>query len=279
MSAVFNDQEKKTGKIGIFDSGFGGLSILKEINKKLPQYDYVYVGDTLRAPYGSQSHDKILEFTKQGVDFLFSQGVEIIILACNSASAQALRIIQQVYLPEKYPDKKVLGVIIPTAEFAITKTKNKCIGVLATEATVCSGAFKRELTKLDKEVSVYEVPAPLLVPLIEAGEENSSEIHTLIHDYVALFPKDSIDTLILGCTHYGIVAEKIASVARGITVISEAEIVVEKFFDYLERHADIKNKLSLNSEIIFFTTDKTTKFQDIGSRFLGSTIISHEITL
>ncbi len=272
-------EKRNMSKIGVFDSGFGGLSILKEIVKKMPQYSYVYLGDSARAPYGSRSHDAILEFTKQGIDFLFSKGAEIIVLACNSASSQALRYIQQVYLPETYPEKKVLGVIIPTAEVAITKSKNMCIGVLATEATVSAGAFKRELKKLDSTVDVYEIPAPLLVPLIEAGKEDSLKIKRLVKDYVALVSKQPIDTLILGCTHYGIIKEDFISVAEGVTVISEAEIVADKLFTYIEKHADIKSKLSLDADVCFFTTDTTNKFESIGSRFFGSTIISHEINL
>lgn len=267
------------GKVGIFDSGFGGLSILKEIVKKMPEYNYLYLGDTLRAPYGSKEHSVILEFTKQGVDFLFSQGAEIIILACNSASAEALSHIQKVYIPKKYPDKKVLGVIIPTAEVAVTKSKNKCIGVLATEATVRAGAFKRELKKLDDTVSVYEVPAPELVPLIENGKESGAEIKNAISKYISIVSKTPIDTLVLGCTHYGIVEDLISSASKGVKIISQAGIVAEKLFLYLEKHQEIKEKLLSDSIVTFFTTDKTKRFETFGSRFFGSTIVAHEVNL
>lgn len=267
------------GKIGVFDSGFGGLSILKHIVKKIPNYHYIYLGDSARTPYGSRSQETIYNFTKEGVDFLFKEGSEIIILACNTASSEALRKIQQEYLPKYYPDKKVLGVIIPSVEDAVLKTKTKKIGVLATEATVASGAFKREIQKLDKRIKINEVGAPLLVPLIEAGEEKSKSAEILIQKYLKKVLKKDIDTLILGCTHYEILAKQIQKNAKGIQIISEGNIVAQKLKDYLKRHKEIDPNLSKKKCIEFFTTDDNKKFDSLGGRFFGSVVKSKKINL
>ncbi len=265
------------GKIGIFDSGFGGLSILKEIVKKLPQYDYIYLGDTARAPYGNRSQEIIYEFTKEGIDFLFKNGAGLIILACNTASSEALQKIQQEYLPKKYPDKKVLGVVIPGAEEAVIKTKNKKVAILGTEATVASGAFKREIKKLDNKIKVTEIAAPLLVPLVEAGEDKSKSAEMLIKQYVTLATKSGADTLVLGCTHYGILETQIKKVVNSVCVISEGKVVASKLEEYLKRHNDIEAKLSKNSIQEFFTSDRSDKFDRLGSRFFGKQIISKTV--
>ncbi len=265
--------------IGIFDSGFGGLSILSEIVKILPQYDYVYLGDTARAPYGSRSQEIIYEFTCEGIEFLFHSGCDLVILACNTASSEALRKIQQEFLPKKYPDKKVLGVIIPGAEEAVTQTKNRKIGVLATEATVSSGAFKREIQKLDSKIKVYEVPAPMLVPLIEAGEDKSESAKLMIKKYVDEVCAHSIDTLILGCTHYGILEKEIKRCAGDTVVLSEGKIVARKLVQYLERHNEINKKLSKKKHIKFYTTDSKEKFDRLGSRFFGEKINSKRVNV
>ncbi len=272
-------KEKKVGKIGVFDSGFGGLSILKAIVKKLPEYNYVYLGDTARAPYGNRSQEMILEFTLQGIDFLFSQGAELVILACNTASSEALRIIQQEHLLKTYPTKKVLGVVIPGAEEAVAKTRNKKVAVIATEATISSGAFKREIKKLDKTMHVYEVPAPLLVPLIEAGEDKSESAQILTKQYVTKALKSGVDTLILGCTHYEILEPYIKSIAKNACVISEGKVVATKLQSYLSRHKEIETKLSKNKKQEFFTTDSKEKFDRLGKRFFGQKIISKKIHL
>ncbi|MFA6050458.1 MAG: glutamate racemase [Candidatus Paceibacterota bacterium] len=266
------------GKIGIFDSGFGGLSILKEIVKVLPSYDYIYLGDTARTPYGSHSQETIFEYTKQGVDFLFAHGAELIVLACNTASSEALRKIQQEYLP-KYPGKKVLGVIIPACEDAFRRTKNKKIGVLGTEATVASHAFRRELQKLDPAIEVFEVAAPLLVPLVEAGEEESESARIFTKQYVdEILPKE-IDTLILGCTHYGFFENMIKQQVSDVEIISEGKIVGEKLQEYLLKHSDIDEKLSRQSKLEFYTTDSVESFDRHGSRFFGREIKSERVSL
>ncbi len=266
--------------IGVFDSGFGGLDILKAITKKLSEYNYIYLGDTARTPYGTRSKEVIYEFTTQAVDFLFKNNCEIIILACNTASSDALKKIQQEYLPKHYPGKKVLGVLIPTAEEAIKKTLNKKIGVIATERTVNSNSFKKELLKLNPKVKVYQNACPLLVPIVETGEQNSNFTEVIIDKYLKPLIKKDIDTLILGCTHYGILERKIKKVVGNkILVLSEAKIIPKKLEIYLKNHPEIKKILSKKRKIIFYTTDLTDKFILLGSKFFGKKIIAKKISL
>lgn len=271
---------KKKYSIGIFDSGFGGLGILKEITKKLPEYDYIYLGDTARTPYGNRSQETIHSFTNQAVDFLFKKGCQLIILACNTASSEALRKIQQEYLPRYYPKKRVLGVIIPSAEAALELTENNFIGVIGTESTVHSGAFKRELKKLNPEIKVFQIACPLLVPIVEAGKQNSKASDLILKNYLNLLVKRNIDTLILGCTHYEILENKIRKIiGPKIKIVTENKIVAEKLKDYLRRHPEIKRTLTKNKSIDFFTTDVTDKFKILGSQFLGRTILPKKVEL
>ncbi|GMU74346.1 MAG: glutamate racemase [Candidatus Campbellbacteria bacterium] len=260
-------------KIGVFDSGFGGIDILRGIVSELPQYDYIYLGDTARSPYGTRSSEVVYEFSKQAVDFLFSRGAGLIIFACNTASSDALRRIQQEYLPRKHPDKRVLGVLIPAAEDAVAKTKNGRVGVIATEGTVRSCAFPRELIKLKKEVQVFQQACPLLVPLVEEGEERSKAAHILVEQYLAPLRKKKIDTLILGCTHYGLLERQIKKAAGShVRIVSEARVVPKKLRDYLRRHQDIEGTLSKHRSVQFFSTDLTERFTRLGSRFFGKKI-------
>ncbi len=259
--------------IGVFDSGFGGLTILRGIKKKMPYYNYIYLGDNARAPYGSRSPDLVFEFTRQAVDFLFKNKCEIVILACNTASSEALRKIQQEYLPQNYPDKKVLGVLIPASEEAVVKTINKRIGVIATEGTVKSRAFVREIKKLEPEAKVFQVACPLLVPLVEAGKQNSKLADLMLGDYLKPLLKKRIDVLILGCTHYGLLEKKIRQIiGPKIKIISEAPVVADKLKDYLKRHKDIEEKIGRDGKIIFYSTDLSDKFQKLGSKFFGQKI-------
>ena len=260
-------------RIGIFDSGFGGLHISRFIVKTLPQYDYIYVGDTARAPYGHRSQETIYAYTKQGVEFLFKHMCGIVIIACNTASSEALRMVQQKYLAMPGLKKKILGVLIPAAEEAIQKTKNRRIGVIATEATVASRAFVRELTKLNPKVQVFQKACPLLVPLIEAGKQNSGEMKLVLEKYLHPLIHKKIDVLILGCTHYGIVEKEIrAIVGPTITLISEAKVVPKKLEQYLRKHSDIERTLSKHSGIRFYSTDRTDTFKILGSKFFGKKI-------
>ena len=262
-------------RIGIFDSGFGGLDVLRGIVKALPQYDYVYLGDTARAPYGTRTKETIYQFTKEGVDFLFKKNCELIILACNTASADALRKIQRAYLPKKHPKKRVLGVLIPAAEAAARATRNGRIGVIATEATVASLAFQREIKKLDTRAEVFQSAAPLLVPLVEAGEHKSKAGDLMLRKYLAPLLGKRIDTLVLGCTHYGILESIIKKiVGKRVSVISEARAVPPKLADYLARHPEIERKLSRKGTARFFSTDITPAFSRRGSEFYGRKIFA-----
>lgn len=259
--------------IGVFDSGFGGLSILRHIALELPEYDYMYLGDTARTPYGNRSQEVLYEFSQQAVDFLFKNNCELIILACNTASSEALRKIQQEYLPKYYPNKRVLGVIIPTAERAVEITKNNKIGVMATESTVASDAFKLELVKLNPFARVFQQACPLLVPIVESGEQDSEITDIMLRKYLNPLIKKKIDTLILGCTHYGILESKIKKIAgRNIKVISEGKIVAKKLKQYLQRHPEIKRELAKNHKMVFYTTDATSRFENLGSKFFGKNI-------
>lgn len=271
--------ENKKHSIGVFDSGFGGLQILRHIVKILPQYNYIYLGDTARTPYGSRSKEVIFDFTSQAVDFLFKNNCGLIILACNTASSEALRKIQMEYLPKHYPKRKVLGVIIPTAEEAV-KFSKKRIGVMATEGTVASGTFVRELKKLNSNVHVFQQACPLLVPLIESGEENSKAADLILKNYLKNLINKKIDTLILGCTHYGILKNKIEKITKNkIVVLSEGEIVGRKLKDYLIRHTEIEKNLVKKPQVKFFTTDLTDKFKNLGSKFFHKKILAKRVEL
>lgn len=264
---------KKKDSIGVFDSGFGGLTILRGLTKELPEYNYIYLGDTARTPYGSRSQEIIYDFTRQAVDFLFKQNCTLVILACNTASSEALRRIQQEHLPKFHPNKKVLGVIIPAAEAAIKKTKNGRIGVIATEQTVASKTFIRELRKLDPKISVFQSSCPLLVPIIETGEHQSKIIDIVLRKYLAPLLKKKIDTLILGCTHYGIIEKKIyAIIGKDIHVISEASVVAKKLQDYLKHHPEVAIGLEKKRARTFYSTDLTEKFKRLGGQFFGQKI-------
>jgi len=259
--------------IGVFDSGFGGLNILRGIIKELPEYNYIYLGDTARAPYGSRSEEIIYEFTKQAVDFLFEKNCEIIIIACNTASCDALKKLQREYLPKKYPPKKILGVLIPASEEAVKKTKNQKIGIIATESTVSSGAFSRELLKLKPKVEIFQKACPLLVSFVESGEYNSKASKWIIENYLEYFKNKKIDTLILGCTHYGILENIIRkAIGKNVKIISEARIVPKKIKNYLERHKEIELKLGKNKIRKFYSTDLTDKFKILGGKFFGKPI-------
>ncbi len=270
---------KTKGKIGVFDSGFGGLAILKEIVKELPSYDFIYLGDSARAPYGGRGEKTIYNFTKKGVEFLFREGASLVILACNTASSEALRKIQADLKKDKVTDKNVLGVVIPGAEEAASKTKTGAIGVLATEATVRSKAFEREIKKIFPSAKVIQKKAPLLVPLIEAGEDKSQSANLLTEKYVKSVLQKKVDTLILGCTHYGLIENMIKKYTAGVTVISEGKIVAKKLAGYLKRHSEYRALLSQGGKREFFTTDDSADFDLHGSRFYGKKIKSKKVSL
>lgn len=270
-------------KIGIFDSGFGGLNIMKSIVNQLPQYDYIYFGDTARTPYGTRSQETIYQYTEEAVDFLFKKDCQLIILACNTASAEALSKIQHQYLKDNYPERRVLGVIIPACEKAIEISKNRRIGIMATTSTVESKTFFRELRKKDPSIKVFQQACPLLVPLVESGEKDKEVVNKILLNYLNPLFQKNIDTLILGCTHYGLLENRIRKIIKDykqkIKVINEGPIVAEKLKDYLKRHPEINKKLSKKSKRQFYTTDLTNSFERLGSLFFGKKIKADKIKL
>ena len=253
-------------KIGIFDSGLGGLFIAKAIRKAMPQYEYVYLGDTKRVPYGNRSHETVLEFTKEGVEFLFKkENCALVILACNTASARALRKIQKQYLPKNFPDRKVLGVIIPIAEEVKGFRK---IGVLATEGTVNSESFPREILKINPKAQIYQQAAPLLVPFIENGGDKFSD--PVIKEYLRPLIKKNIQILILGCTHYPILKNNFKKMLPShVKIISQDEIVPKKLKNYLIHHPEIYTKLSKGRSARILVTDKTQTIDKLTQKWFG----------
>ena len=274
--------------IGIFDSGYGGLTIFNHIRQRLPQYDYLYLGDNARAPYGTRSFDVIYEYTLQAVNYLHQQGCNLIILACNTASAKALRTIQQ---HDINPDQlRVLGVIRPTVEVVPTRTRTNHIGVLATPGTVASESYVIELQKQNPELIVTQQACPMWVPLIESGEHLHEGADYFVEKYLTeLLERDPlIDTIILGCTHYPLLQEKIEQFLaqqtisqQSVSVIAQGEIVAESLADYLERHKDISERAIAGStgSCTFLTTESANKFSDSASMFLDEAIQAKHIEL
>ncbi|MGV3630018.1 MAG: glutamate racemase [Bacteroidota bacterium] len=268
--------------IGVFDSGYGGLTILNSLKAKLPQYDFLYLGDNARAPYGPRSFDVVFEFTLQAVEYLFAQGCELVILACNTASAKALRTIQQQVLPQKYPGRRVLGVIRPTSEIIGDFSQSKHIGVIATEGTIKSGSYCIEIGKFFPEVSVNQYACPIWVPLIEnALHESEGGKWFIRRDMDALLQQDSkIDTILLGCTHYPLVSEIIREhIPSHIRVIAQGDIIADSLKDYLDRHPEIEEHCSKNGRIDFLTTETAADFNRKASQFFKDDIQSKHIRL
>lgn len=260
--------------IGIFDSGLGGLTIFKEVEKRLPQYDYIYLGDNARAPYGDHSQETILKYTTEAVDYLFKQGCQLVLLACNTASAEALRTLQQQWLPKHYSGRNILGVIRPLAEAAVENTRNKKVAVLGTRSAVNSHAYRREITKLNPKITVIEQACRLLVPLIEEGTERKAAARMILKNYLRPVKSHNPDTAVLGCTHYGIMLRDIVhGFGRNITVLDSGTIVAEKFVDYLDRHPEHERKISRGSRRDFLTTETTDIVRPLAKKFLGKDVI------
>ncbi|MFA6410594.1 MAG: glutamate racemase [Candidatus Buchananbacteria bacterium] len=266
--------------IGIFDSGLGGLTVTKEVLRQLPEYQILYLGDTAKTPYGNRSQQVIYKFTQQAVDYLFKQGCQLVIIACNTASAKALQKIQQEWLPKNYPDRKVLGVIRPVVEVAVKTSLTGRIGVVGTRATIDSNAYVRELQALNSQVKVFQQACPLLVPLVEEGFTKRPETAKIVRYYLRPLKTKQIDTLILGCTHYPILSKqfKNASGAK-IKVLDSAKITVEKLKDYLARHPEIETKLAKNKNHRFLVTDLTPIFQANAEAWLAQKIKLEKIEL
>lgn len=259
--------------IGIFDSGFGGLTIEKEILKSLPQYDYIYLGDSARAPYGNKSYDIIYDYTVEAVDFLFKNGCKLVIIACNSASTKALRKIQQEWLPLHYPQNRVLGVIVPIAETVSKMKAGSKVGLIGTRATIKSQSFNHEINKINPEIDLIGVACPLLVPLVEEGWDQKKETKMILKEYLKPLKAKKVDSLILGCTHYPILTKAIKEIMGDkCKVLNSPKIVAERLKDYLLRHSDLEKKLSKQSKRFFYTTDEEEKFKKLGERYLGQKI-------
>jgi glutamate racemase len=287
-------------RIGVFDSGLGGLLVAQSIIRRLPQYDYLYLGDTKRVPYGNRSQETIHEFVGEALDYLFTNECQIIVLACNTASAESLRKSQQEYLPRNYPDRRVLGVVIPMAEAAIESLGEEPsahvapdvstsldvirsaglqefavdeahprIGVIATASTVESGAFARELSRVHPGAIAIQNPTPLLVPLVE--NDGFKYVGPVLDDYLAPLIAQGIESLILGCTHYGALKEQIAQRLE-VPVISPDEVVPDKLADYLSRHPELESKLAKTGTRTYHVTDVTSSYQALAERLAGEEV-------
>jgi glutamate racemase len=273
---------QQPGPIGVFDSGYGGLTILHGIRQLLPEYDYMYLGDNARAPYGSRSFEVVYQFTRQAVLKLFELGCHLVILGCNTASAKALRSIQQRDLPVIDAERRVLGVIRPTAEVVGDLTKSRHVGLLATEGTVKSDSYRLEIQKLHPDVSVTGVACPLWVPIIENNEADSPGADYFVKkrlDQLMRLDPD-IDTIILGCTHYPLLMPKILKyVQPGVRIVPQSEYVAGSLQSYLQRHPSIEKKITKNGRCQYFTTENSDKFKDSARIFLHEDINVRHIDL
>ena len=270
------------GPIGVFDSGYGGLTILHGIRQLLPEYDYLYLGDNARTPYGPRSFEVVYEFTRQAVMKLFEMGCHLIILGCNTASAKALRTIQQNDIPKIDPDRRVLGVIRPTAEVIGSLTNSRHVGVLATEGTIKSESYTLEIKKLHPDIQVTGVACPFWVPLVEYNEADSPGadyfVKKRIYQIMRLDP--AIDAIILGCTHYPLLMPKILKyLPAGVRVIPQGEYVAESLKAYLERHPQMDAKCSKHATVHYLTTENPDKFKESAQLFLHESIDVENITL
>ena len=262
--------------IGVFDSGFGGLTILRALVDRLPQYAYLYLGDNARVPYGSRSAEEIFQFTKEGVDWLFSQGCELVILGCNAASANALRRIQQTVMPTRYPSKKVLGILVPTVE-QIAGEGNAVL-VLATEATVRSRAYTSEVHKRVSDMTVYERACPAIVPLIES-DASPDELRAAVRACASDIPSD-VNAVILGCTHYPLIEPMFReAIPSRIPIYDQAKIVASKTEGYLARHSEIKERLETTKTRRFATTGDPEAVSRLAGRFFGEPMDFEKVTL
>lgn len=272
----------KTAPIGVFDSGYGGLTILSEIKKLLPENDFIYLGDNARAPYGNRSFDVVYDFTLEAVNFLFAKGAPLVIIACNTASAKALRSIQQNDLSKTSNENRVLGVIRPSTEEIGALTETKHVGILGTTGTIQSRSYEIELKKFAPEIIVTQHACPMWVPLIENHRHNSRAGKMFIEEDVrALMDKDPlIDTIVLACTHYPVIKTQIEDIlGKQVKVIAQGPIVAEKLVDYLSRHPNMQNRLSKNGTIRYLTTENKLVFDQNASQFLDQDISSEHVEI
>ena len=271
------------GPIGVFDSGYGGLTVLREILKQLPEYDYIYLGDNARAPYGNRSFEVVHEFTLEAVNYLKDRGCRLVILACNTSSAKALRTIQQIDLKHSKDEPfRVLGVIRPSTEIIGDLSKNNCVGILGTEGTIQSGSYKIELEKFSPNTTVIQQACPMWVPLIESNQHETAIGKKLIENdvYKLLSMSSAIDTIILACTHYPLIINHVREiVGEKIQVVSQGPIVAKKLREYLQRNEFMETKLSKGGSCSFLTTEKASVFNSAAKQFLKQAITAVQIRL
>jgi len=260
--------------IGVFDSGLGGLTVLKEFIRLLPQYDYLYLGDNARAPYGDKDQESIYRYTKEAVDYLFSAGCTLVILACNTASADSLRKLQH-----DYPDRKILGVLIPLAEAAVAIGAQR-IGIMATASTVASDSYRREIQKLQSKAKVIQLATPLLVPLIEAGQERTVSARRIIKKYVLKLKSYNVQVVILGCTHYSFIANTIKRyLGSRIICLDSNSTIADKLQDYLQRHPEVESKIIRGTKVRFYTTGEADSFNNSATKYFGAQIDAQHTAL
>lgn len=272
----------KAGAIGVFDSGYGGLSVFREIADKLPEYDYIYLGDNARVPYGPRSFETVYEYTLECVNHLFAKGCNLVILACNTASAKALRTIQQNDLPKLNSVKRVLGVIRPTTEIVGQYSKSGKVGVLATSGTVASQSYPIEIEKFYPDLQVFQEACPMWVPLVENNEHESPGADYFVEKHLRnlLGQSKDIDAIILGCTHYPLLINKIRQfLPLDIQLISQGKLVAESLADYLHRHPEIDGLCSQNGSRQFYTTESTSSFDEKAKIFFGEEVCSKHLAL
>lgn len=270
------------GPIGIFDSGYGGLTIFDKIREAMPEYDYIYLGDNARSPYGPRSFEVVYRFTRQAVETLFNEGCRLVILACNTASAKALRTIQQRDLPLWDSSRRVLGVIRPTVERMDAVSKSKHIGILGTSGTITSGSYSLEIKKMFPHITVTGEACPMWVPLVENKEFDSPGADYFVRKHLEhiLAADPEIDTLVLGCTHYPLLIEKIrAFLPAGITLFAQGEYVAASLVDYLHRHPEMESRLTKQGRCRFLTTESAAKFSDAASVFLSRPVAVEQISI
>ncbi len=270
------------GPIGIFDSGYGGLTIFDKIREAMPGYDYIYLGDNARTPYGPRSFEVVYRFTRQAVEKLFDEGCQLVILACNTASAKALRTIQQKDLPQWDPDRRVLGVIRPTVELLDQISTSKHIGILGTNGTISSGSYSMEIEKMFPHITVTGEACPMWVPLVENNEFDSPGADYFVRKHLEhiLHADPEIDTLVLGCTHYPLLMDKIrAFLPVGITLFAQGEYVAASLKDYLRRHPEMDARLTKRGQCRFLTTESAAKFSDAASVFLSHPVEVEQISI
>jgi glutamate racemase len=263
--------------IGVFDSGVGGLTVLKNFLTYHPGYNYIYLGDKANVPYGGKSSDVIYGYTKKAIDFLYKKNCKLIIVACNSASAQALRRIQEEYLPLNYPDLRVLGVVRPIAEKIASLKKVKKVGIIGTKATINSSIYLNEIRELKPEIEVYQRPTPLLVPLIEEGWAKKPETKMILRKYLRALKVKQVDALVLACTHYPFLLKDIKRImGKRCVVMDSGKDVSDSLGVYLSRHRNLNLSESKEERCIFYTTDDVENFKKMGEFFLGRKIIKIE---